>query len=50
MLTFNTPPDFASPADANGDNIYEVTVEATSGDGDSEADKDVTVTVGAADG
>ena len=27
-LTFKTDPDFESPADADGDNIYEVTVEA----------------------
>ena len=47
VLTFATPPDSANPADANMDNIYEVTVEATSG-GET-ADKDVTVTVGMAD-
>ena len=46
VLTFNTPPDHANPADANSDNVYMVTVEATSGD--SEDSKDVTVTVGMA--
>ena len=46
VLTFANPPNFASPSDANGDNVYMVTVEATSGD--SEATKDVTVTVGMA--
>ena len=28
-LTFNTPPDFETPIDADADNIYEVTVTAT---------------------
>ena len=46
VLTFDNPPDFTSPADANGDNVYMVTVEATSGD--SEATKDVAVAVGMA--
>ena len=46
VLTFNTPPNVANPADANGDNIYMVTVEAASGD--STANKPVTVTVGMA--
>ncbi len=46
VLTFSTPPDSANPADANMDNVYMVTVEATSGD--SSASKDVTVTVGMA--
>ena len=44
VLTFRTVPDSASPADANGDNVYLVTVEASKGS--EEADKDVTVTVG----
>ena len=30
-LTFLAPPDFESPADANGDNVYEVTVQVTDG-------------------
>ena len=31
VLTFNAAPDFEAPGDANGDNSYEVTVQATSG-------------------
>ena len=31
MLSFNTPPDFESPADANGDNVYVVIVQASDG-------------------
>ena len=30
-LSFNTPPDFESPADSNGDNIYIVIVQASDG-------------------
>ncbi len=48
VLTFNTPPSTGSPADANKDNIYMVTVEATSSDKTETASKAVTVTVGAA--
>jgi len=29
VLTFNSPPDFDAPADANGDNSYEVDVQVT---------------------
>ncbi len=47
VLTFNTPPDSGSPADANSDNMYEVTVEASSGN--SMASKMVTVVVGMED-
>ena len=32
-LTFKAAPDFEAPGDANGDNIYEVTVTATDGTG-----------------
>ena len=28
VLTFDSPPDYEDPADANTDNVYEVTVEA----------------------
>ncbi len=28
LLSFNTPPDFENPADANGDNVYDVEVAA----------------------
>ena len=27
-LSFSNPPDFENPADANGDNVYNVTVQA----------------------
>ena len=43
-LTFNTPPDFEGPADADTDNVYEVTVEASDG-GATPGTLDVTVTV-----
>ena len=33
VLTFDTAPDFESPADADTDNVYEVTVEADDGNG-----------------
>ena len=42
-LTFAETPNFESPADSNGDNVYNVTVTATSG-GQS-VSRDVTVTV-----
>ena len=32
-LTFNAPPDFEAPTDANGDNIYAVTVQANPSNG-----------------
>ena len=32
-LTFNSPPDFESPADADRDNVYELTVVATDAEG-----------------
>jgi hypothetical protein len=31
VLSFNTPPDFEAPADANGDNVYIVIVQASDG-------------------
>ena len=43
-LSFNTPPDFEGPADADTDNVYEVTVEASDG-GATPGKLDVTVTV-----
>ncbi len=43
VLSFASPPDYENPADANADNIYEVTVTVSDGtDGDSQ---DLTVTV-----
>ena len=44
VLTFKAEPDFEAPGDANGDNVYEVTVEATD-DGNNTATRDVTVKV-----
>ena len=43
-LTFETPPDFDDPGDANGDNVYQVNVVATGGDG-NDGTFDLTVTV-----
>ena len=43
VLTFRTPPDHERPADANLDNVYEVTVRAH--DGRNYGDYEVTVTV-----
>ena len=43
-LTFNGPPDFEHPADANGDNVYELTVVVTDDQGLTDA-FDFTVTV-----
>ena len=43
VLTFRTPPDHERPADANRDNVYEVTVRAH--DGRNYGDFEVTVTV-----
>ena len=42
-LVFNTAPNFEAPADANGDNVYEVTIEAN--DGELTTTQGVTVTV-----
>ena len=44
VLSFAEAPDFEAPADADGDNLYEVTVTATDTGGLS-ASRDVTVTV-----
>ena len=43
VLTFGSPPDYENPADADPDNVYEVTVKAS--DGTNEDTLDVTVTV-----
>ena len=43
VLTFGSPPDHENPADADPDNVYEVTVKAS--DGTNEDTLDVTVTV-----
>src|SRR5690606_20090905 len=43
-LTFHTAPDYESPADANGDNVYEVVVTATDAAGNA-GTQTVTITV-----
>ena len=47
-LTFEAPPDFEMPGDANGDNVYEVTVVAADASG-KRGTMDVKVTVGNVD-
>ncbi|HEU4650003.1 MAG TPA: PQQ-dependent sugar dehydrogenase [Croceibacterium sp.] len=42
-LSFRTPPDFEAPADANRDNVYEVTLMVS--DGQASATQDVRITV-----
>ena len=37
VLTFAGPPDFENPTDADPDNVYEVTVEATDDDGHADS-------------
>jgi hypothetical protein len=44
-LSFVTPPDFENPADDNGDNVYEVQVQATDPDGLSTPVETVNVSV-----
>ena len=45
-LDLNATPDYESPADANGDGVYEVTIQATDANGSGETTElDVTVTV-----
>ena len=44
VLSFSSAPDFEDPADANDNNVYEVTVEASDG-GSTNGTRDVTVTV-----
>ena len=43
VVNFIAPPDFENPADAGGDNVYDITVTAS--DGANEAERDVAVTV-----
>jgi len=43
-LSFVTPPDFEAPGDANGDNVYEVTVTASDGSATSTQALRITVT------
>ena len=44
VLTFNSPPDFESPADSNRDNEYELAVVATDDEGNTDK-VDFTITV-----
>ena len=44
VLTFESDPNFEAPADANRDNVYEVTAQAS--DGVNTGTLDITVTVG----
>ena len=44
VLTFVSPPDYEAPGDADGDNVYEVTVEADDGTNSNTLDVTVTVT------
>ena len=44
-LTFKTAPDYENEQDANGDNVYEVVVEVTSGAGDREEKATQTIRV-----
>ena len=43
VLSFNSPPDYESPADLDGNNVYELTVEVRD-ENDNTAKLDVTVT------
>ena len=43
-LNFRAPPDYEAPTDANGDNVYDVSVNVTDGANTSTADLTVTVT------
>ena len=42
-LSFTSPPDFENPSDANGDNVYVVTVRVS--DGTATAEQTVTITI-----
>ena len=43
VLNFRTPPDYEAPPDANGDNIYDLSVNVTDGTNTTTADLTVTV-------
>ena len=43
-LNFRAPPDYEAPTDANGDNVYDVSVNVTDGANTTTADLTVTVT------
>ena len=44
LLTFQSAPDFENPTDSGGDNVYNVQVQATDGDGSTTQDIAITVT------
>ena len=44
VLTFNAPPDFEAPADAGGDNVYDLIVQASDNQGETGM-QELTVTV-----
>ena len=44
VLTFGSPPDHENPADADRDNVYEVTVKASAGTNEDTLDVTITVT------
>ena len=48
VLTFESDPNYEAPADANRDNVYEVTAQA-SDSGDNTGTLDITVTIGNVD-
>ena len=45
VLVFASPPDFESPTDANGDNVYVVQLQASDGNGGTSATQTINVTV-----
>ena len=44
VLTFGSPPDYENPADADSDNVYEVTVKASDGTNEDTLDVIITMT------
>ena len=42
-LSFNTPPDYEAPLDANADNVYQLTLTAS--DGANQASQDLAITI-----
>jgi len=49
-LRFNTPPDFENPADANGDNVYQIQITANDGQATTMFSLSITVTDSGNDG
>ena len=44
VVTFKPPPDFETPRDANGDNVYQITVTASDGHNSTNIDVAISVT------